>query len=319
MNLKNLNISISGLSSTISDDLKIRLRKNLPRHIGINWTIISDPDVDCILINENFFESHNIQNIIQNRKVPFLKISKNSICDDENLITIPIVDECKLINWINEKLLCHTENVNQKESMLSHENLSQIQVREINYFSDIYDKYDRKIILSDNLGTIAIVDNYAHLAWLEATRDEFEIGHSVHYQAATIEDFIKISRKRQFNLENWLFNLIWKNPHLIALPEADKSYRLKFWIQPNESDKKILLKLNACFILGAKIKHVAEKLNISEVKIQHFIAANFAIHNVDVISTKEIMFDKNQNSKEIIENKGLLKNFFNIFKSKFKF
>ena len=77
MNNQCINIAISGLGLTTSDDLKIRLRKILPNNIGINWTNISDQNINCILINEHFFEHDNIQNIIQNKKIPYLKISKH--------------------------------------------------------------------------------------------------------------------------------------------------------------------------------------------------------------------------------------------------
>lgn len=52
MNNQCINIAISGLGLTTSDDLKIRLRKILPTNIGINWTSVSDQNINCILINE---------------------------------------------------------------------------------------------------------------------------------------------------------------------------------------------------------------------------------------------------------------------------
>ena len=70
MNNQYINIAISGLGLTTSDDLKIRLRKILPTSIGINWTTIADQNISCILINEQFFENSNIQNIIQNKNIP---------------------------------------------------------------------------------------------------------------------------------------------------------------------------------------------------------------------------------------------------------
>lgn len=73
MNNQYINIAISGLGLTTSDDLKIRLRKILPTSIGINWTTIADQNISCILINEQFFENSNIQNIIQNKNIPISK------------------------------------------------------------------------------------------------------------------------------------------------------------------------------------------------------------------------------------------------------
>jgi hypothetical protein len=322
MNNQCINIAISGLGLTTSDDLKIRLRKILPINIGINWTSVSDQNINCILINEQFFENENIQNIIHNKNIPYLKISKHSEhteSAENNLLCIPIYDEGTLKNWVNNKLLLKTE---QSEPILDpflEQTKTQLEIKEIDFFADLYQQDSRKIILSDHLGTIAIIDHHAHLAWLEATRDEYQTDRSIQYADALTADFIKVSRKRQFNLENWMFNLIWKNPNLITVPAADKYYRLKFWIQPNSLDKKLLLQLTACFIYGAEIQHVADKLNIPVATVQHFVAANLAIHNAEVISAKESKFDKTQSDEQQSENKGILKSFFNKLKNKFKF
>ncbi|KAF1025632.1 MAG: hypothetical protein GAK29_01787 [Acinetobacter bereziniae] len=322
MNNQCINIAISGLGLTTSDDLKIRLRKILPNNIGINWTSVSDQNIHCILINEQFFENDNIQNIIQNKKIPYLKISKHSEhteSAEDNLLCIPIYDESTLKNWVNIKLLQQTDQSSQTGEVPADEPENDLEIKEIDFFSDLYIQDSRKIILSDHLGTIAIIDHHAHLAWLEATRDEYQTDRSIHYTAALTADFIKVSRKRQFNLENWLFNLIWKNPELVTLPAADKYYRLKFWVQPNQLDKKLLLQLTACFIYGAEIQHVSDKLNIPVATVQHFIAANLAIRNAEIISAKDSQFDKTQSDEQQTENKGILKSFFNKLKSKFKF
>lgn len=321
MNNQYINIAISGLGLTTSDDLKIRLRKILPTSIGINWTTIADQNISCILINEQFFENSNIQNIIQNKNIPYLKISKHSEqteSAENNLLCIPIYDECTLKNWVNVRLLNRTTNT---EETITNNKISpdQNQIKDSDFFAALYKQESRKIILSDQLGTVAIIDHYAHLVWLEATRDEYQTDRSISYKAATTSDFIKVSRKRQLNLENWLFNLIWKNPDLVSLTPINHHYRLKFWVQPNEMDKKLLLQLTAAFIRGADIQHVSDKLNIPVTLVQHFISANLAIQNAEIISAKESLFDKSHPHDEPSENKGILKSFFGKLKSRFKF
>jgi hypothetical protein len=54
MNGHCINIAISGISLKVSDELKIELRKTIPNEFGINWINISDPNLDLLLINENF-------------------------------------------------------------------------------------------------------------------------------------------------------------------------------------------------------------------------------------------------------------------------
>jgi hypothetical protein len=76
MNGHCINIAISGISLKVSDELKIELRKTIPNEFGINWINISDPNLDLLLINENFFDTEGIQRIIQQKQLPCLKISK---------------------------------------------------------------------------------------------------------------------------------------------------------------------------------------------------------------------------------------------------
>ncbi|WP_089605784.1 hypothetical protein [Acinetobacter piscicola] len=327
MNNQCINIAISGLGLTTSDELKIRLRKLLPNNIGINWTNISDQNINCILINEHFFEHDNIQNIIQSKKIPYLKISKHSDQDgstDENLLCFPINDELTLKDWVNIKLLNHSSNQPEQKPALILDHIDTdlkvaVDAKEIDFFTNIYQQDIRKILINDQFGTLAIIDHHAHLAWLEPTREAYRTDLSIQYTAANTTDFIKVSRKQHHNLENWLFNLIWQNPNIITIPSQDKSYRLKFWPQPNMADKKILLQLSGCFILGAEIQHVANKLNISVQTVQHFIAANFAINNVEIIPTKDCQFNKPSETENQTENQGFLKSFFGKLKSRFKF
>lgn len=324
MNNQCINIAISGLGLTTSDELKIRLRRILPNNIGINWTNISDQNINCILINEHFFEHDNIQNIIQNKKIPYLKISKHSEqaeCIDENLLCLPINDELTLKDWVNFKLLNQTTPVEQKPETL-YDTVPPEQtlaIKEIAFFRDIYQQEIRKILINDQFGTLAIIDHHAHLAWLEPTRETYKTDLSIEYVAATTTDFIKVSRKQHHNLENWLFNLIWQNPNIITVPSPNEAYRLNFWPQPNMADKKILLQLSACFILGAEIQHVASKLNIPIHTVQHFIAANLAIHNAELISIKDCQFNQPSLAENQTENPGFLKSFFGKLKTRFKF
>ena len=324
MNNQCINIAISGLGLTTSDELKIRLRKLLPNTIGINWTNIADQNINCILINEHFFEHDNIQNIIKNKKIPYLKISKHSDPTentDENLLCLPINDELTLKDWVNIKLLNRTSIAEQKPELINEHIAPKpaFALKEIDFFTDIYQQEIRKILINDQFGTLAIIDHHAHLAWLEPTREAYKTDPSIQYTAANTTDFIKVSRKQHYNLENWLFNLIWQNPNIITAPTINHAYRLKFWPQPNMADKKILLQLSASFISGAEIQHVADKLNIPIQTVQHFIAANLAICNAELISAKDCQFNKTSDTENQTENQGFLKSFFGKLKTRFKF
>jgi hypothetical protein len=92
MNGHCINIAISGISLKVSDELKIELRKTIPNEFGINWINISDPNLDLLLINENFFDTEGIQRIIQQKQLPCLKISKGQgSCqiEEDNTLYLP--------------------------------------------------------------------------------------------------------------------------------------------------------------------------------------------------------------------------------------
>ncbi len=68
-----INIATSGLSLKVSDELKTLIRNLISNQHDINWVNISNIHIDLLLINENFFDSDNIQNILQKKKMSLFK------------------------------------------------------------------------------------------------------------------------------------------------------------------------------------------------------------------------------------------------------
>ncbi|OTG80059.1 hypothetical protein [Acinetobacter sp. ANC 4648] len=315
MNNPCINIAISGIGSTTTEDLKIRLRHLLPHEIGINWTSIADQNLDCLFINEIFYDNENVQNIIKTKKIPYLKISKKNIhTEDLHLDTLyfPILDDQILQDWL--KINLQFEDLDL--ATVDDSELNQYLLKNIEYFQTIHQQNNRKLHFYDQFGTIAIIDHNMHFAWLEPTRADFKTDLSISFEDASTADFIKVSRKRQYNLEDWLFNLIWNSPQLCPYPNEHGYFRIQFWPQPLTSDQKTILQLSACFTQGAEILAVAKKLDLPITTVQHFIMANLAIQNVEKISARDSKF-----GQDILENQeqSVLKSFFGKLKSKFGF
>ena len=314
MNHTCINIAISGIGSTATEDLKIRLRQLLPDEIGINWTSIADQNLDCLLVNEIFYDNDNVQNII-NKNIPYLKVAKKNIQQQdtpENTLYLPILNNQVLQDWIKINFAFEEITSSTAQDALSDPDL----LKDIQYFQKIYQQDHRQLHFYDQFGTIAIIDHNMHFAWLEPTRTEFKTDLSIRFEDASTADFIKVSRKRQYNLEDWLFNLMWNSPQLCIYPNENNYFRIKFWPQPLASGEKIILQLSACFVQGAEILAVSNKLDIPLTTVQHFIAANFAIQNVEQISTKDSKF-----GQQILEKQeqSALKSFFGKLKSRFGF
>ena len=78
MNKQNLNIAIAGLSLNHSEELKIQLRNLIPQNYMLQWVTATDPNIDCLCIDESFYQTENIQRIINKNCFPWLKTSTPS-------------------------------------------------------------------------------------------------------------------------------------------------------------------------------------------------------------------------------------------------
>ena len=318
MSSSSINIAISGLGLSTTEDLKIRLRNLLPNDVGVNWINIADQNINGLLINEAFIDNQHIQNIIQHKKIPYLKISKQSTSSkslEGHVLHIPIADELPLKKWVDVQLLPQS---NIQSADQRRPEVSTIQ-KDYSFFTEITQNDSRKLHFKDQFGTLAIIDHYRHFAWLEPSRQQIQTDHSIEYSQASTTDFIKVSRKKQINLEDWFFNLIWNSNQLLALPEPHLHYKIHFWPQPFNAERKIILQLSACFSHGAEIADVATKLGIPLETVQYFIATNLAINNAEKITAKTSQFGHLLKSQAENSDHGALISFFGKLKRRFGF
>lgn len=316
MNNNCINIAISGLGLLTIDDIKNRLAKKISHPFQINWTTITDLHLDGLIINEEFVENTHIQKLIHEKNIPYLKVSKLEQSHEPLVLHIPIQDETQLDQLI-QSCLSH-KSVNSTAPIIPNQHPAQATLG-VDFFNDIYKEYSRKLILKDHYGNLAVIDHHAHCAWPDANRSSFQIDETIRYVDATTADLVKISRKQQQNLENWLFELIWNSPQCIHMPDESALFKLHYWPQPVTSDQKMILKLSAAFIKGAQISRVAEKLNIPMQTVKKFIAANQAIRNIEKISNKEAQFAAQANLASDEKETHKVQGFFQKLKRRFGF
>ena len=317
MNGHCINIAISGISLKVSDELKIELRKTIPHEFGINWINISDPNLDLLLINENFFDTEGIQRIIQQKQLPCLKISKGQgSCqiDEDNTLYLPFQQTDALKNWIQLRLLSYISNQQPKNDFLPNHN----PVTE-KFLKDMLNPENARLHLFDDHGTLAIIDTRSQIAWLEPTRIHTQTNHSFKYEFATTFDCTKVSRKVEYNLQDWLWNLFWHSLEFQRLaPEESEYYKLDYWPQPTQSNyRKITLKLSACFIQGAQLSQVATQLKLPIQTVQQFIAACIASNNGGIISASESHYLQTETVEQTAEQHGFLNKFFGKIRRRF--
>lgn len=310
-----INIAISGLGLATIDDIKKRLRNRLPKEIDIKWTNITDIYLDLLLINNDFFENDHIQKIINKNKIPYLKIAKNSDQvqqNDPHLLCTPITDDCILNNFIENNL------ISQPNSSHKNNNVSTSPIS-YHFFSQIYQEYNRRLLISDQNGALALIDHHAHYAWPDKAKHSLHTDATIRYADAITSDLLKISRKNQTNLENWMFELIWNSTDFITPPEPSAYFKLLYWPQPTLTDRKIILQMSASFSLGAQIEKISQHFNIPLLTVQKFIIANQSINNIKTIPPRDALFGNGSKSKKDDAEPHIIKNFFHKLKRRFGF
>lgn len=321
MDKNNIYISISGLGLATTEDLKKRIVSSLPNIYNVHWSSLVEPKLNLLIINEYFSENQNIQKIINDRKIPYIKVLKKTNqqhdMDGSNLYH-PLKDNQALEAWLKLNIL---DPVSKLIVVEDHRSASTTAVsfKEPDYFSHLVSSAPGKFILSDDSGIFAIVDSRKHIAWVHPTQYTTQTNHSIQIEEASVTDIARFPRKCALNLEDYLFQLIWNSPRFIKLPNPSNHYRLKFWPTPVVDDQKVLLQLSACFCLGAEISMAADKLNIPLTTVQQFINANLAIQNAELISARECNFAKPKVETTSSIEQSQVKSFFSKLKRRFGF
>lgn len=321
MNGHCINIAISGISLKVSDELKIELRKTIPNEFGINWINIADPNIDLLLINENFFDTEGIQRIIEEKKLPCLKVSKaQGACniEENNTLYLPFQQTDALKNWIHLRLLSYLSH-QQSQQPKAKEEVSAHHIVNEKFLNDMLNPDNARLHLFDDHGTLAIIDTRSQIAWLEPTRTQTQTNHSFNYSFATTSDFTKVSRKVEYDLQDWLWNLFWHSLEFQALaPSENEYFKIEYWPQPFKSaDRKTTLLLAACFIQGAQLSQVATQLKLPIQTVQQFIAACIASNNGGIISASDSHYLKTETDEQSAEQNGFLNKFFGKIRRRF--
>jgi len=311
-----INIATSGLSSKVSDELKILIRNFISNQYGINWVNISSSHIDLLLINENFFDSDNIQNVLQKKKFPYLKISKtpskNGYQVYEHTLYLPLEKVEPLLEWLQKNLLSF---LNQNNVAIVPDLSTELLIIDEQFIRNLHSPENTKLHLFDDKGTLAIIDNRAQIAWIEPSRQKAHTNMSFNFAFAKTSDFTKVSRKKSYYLQDWLWNLIWCSKDFENLASVDGYFKIDYWPQPYQKEyRKVSLQLSACFIQGAKITDVAKQLNVSIDDVLRFVTACVMANNGRFISANKCSYAPSSH----LENSNIDNHFFKNFIGKIR-
>lgn len=335
-----VNIAIFGLSLGLLDELKNKIRLMLPSNIDINWTNIAEPNLDCIMINDVFFSSSNIQNLIQNKQLNYLRLVKDenrggTIEDD--ILYIPLNNASALNQWIERCILnknnattsAHISASTNRTGSIAQPSLqTQVSATQNTFSSsniqnkvsskilnEIFDAKNGNIQLFNASGKIGIAQASTERVWLLnpiKTTDS-----SLNYTYATSQDVKDCQNAPITDLRLWMFNLAWNSHQSLGFEVSpQKYYKLLFWPQANAGhDRKDIIRISSCFAKGASIEQVANHLKISHSLIERYISSCLAsrlITEIPVEQAKLVKFavPEQQATPQQAEQASAVKSFF---------
>lgn len=296
-----INIAIFGMSLSLLDELKGKIRLMLPTDIQINWTNIAEPNLDCIMINDVFFTSANIQNLIQSKNLNYLRLVKDpsqggQIVND--ILHLPVEDTTPLNQWINQYVLGNeiipkqVAQVAPIASTIIESNNSPasngIVVSE-KIINDIFNDKNGNIQLFDNSGNLAIINAKSEQVWLNSSRSELRTDASFNYTYVTAQNLSVVKDVSGIDLRLWVFHLAWNSSDVLNLPVSNqKFYKLIYWPQAESGiDRRNIIRLAAAFAKGASIEQVADFTKINTRTIENFVSACLVAHLIKEVSVEQ--------------------------------
>ncbi|MFI8146910.1 hypothetical protein, partial [Acinetobacter sp. ABJ_C5_2] len=275
--------------------------------------------IDLLIINENFFDADNIQNILQKKKFPYLKITKtpsengNSI--DEHILHFPLEKTESLRSWLQKNVLSSLKYAAIGSGpALSNE----ISIIDEQFIRNLHSPENTKLHLFDDKGTLAIIDNRTQTAWVEPSRQKAHTNMSFNFAFAKTSDFTKVSRKKGYCLQDWLWNLIWCSTDFENLASADGYFKIDHWPQPYQKEyRKISLQLSACFIQGAKVTEVAKQLNQPIDVVLRFITACLMANNGKYVPENKCSYAPQSHLESSNTESHFFKNFIGKIRRRF--
>ena len=310
-----LNVAIFGLNLETLDQMKNQLLLSVPTDVNVQWVNISSNEIDLLLVNDMFFDSPNIQRLVQQQK-SYLRLVKDvnqagSIIGDK--LFYPFTRMNQLVEWLQQRYFSYASRPSHSFESRAVVNTPQYSVAEYSYtkvenqvvFNEIFTPRNGYIQLYDHTGFLALIDTRTERVWFVDDQVLYGLRNSINQTYAKnsfVQDMIK--DKTPYDLRAWLWQAISHSGDL-DLPEvdADHVFKLNIWPQFEKSlDRKDNLKIAACFALGAKVQDVEQHLGISLERVKKFVSIAQTLKLGELIEADAAKFSieqKQENSGQV--------------------
>lgn len=287
-------IAVFGLSLNILDNIKHEVGLIYDENVELSWVNIADSELNILLVNDVFFESTTIQNIVTSSQVSYLRlVNKNeksgSITGD--ILYLPFVITEEVRRWFKTRVQVVTKPVQKPESKtLELPRVSSGDYRKV--VTELLNERNGNIQVFDSNGNIALISARTEQVWPYADRLLQGTDQTINFTYATMQMAQGVSHIQGIDLRTWLWNTLWFSPALLQdLTKKSSShlyYKLQYWPQPHLAhDRKDILKIAACFEKGGSVEQIVQKFAIDQAKVDQFVAVSLMCQALKIIPEQE--------------------------------
>lgn len=309
-----IKIAIFGLSLNVLDNIKQKLSAMYEESFEVVWVNIGEPQLDILLVNEMFFGSPTIQNIVNSRNVPYLRMvaqSDKSGSIEGDTMYLPFVVTDQIRSWFKARYLkMPVEQVSKK----SDRQVFNHAIRDLKKVIDeLFNERNGNIQVFDHTGNIGVINTRTEQVWLESDYKVKGIEESLNYTYATMHMTQSVSAVQGIDLRTWLWNALWYSSHMNKDISSHTFYKLAYWPQPeSKMDRATILKIAACFEKGANIQQIEQKTGIAKNQLIKFVSVALYTNALKQINEEEAKYV----ASEPKDTQGIFKGFFGKLRKK---
>lgn len=267
-----LNVAVFGFSLNVLEQLKSQILQSIPAGVTVEWVNISEQKIDLLMVNDLFFHSANIQKVVENQVSEYLRLIKDIDRSGEiqaDTLCYPLYHQDHFSDWIQERFFEYESYTGR----LASQKATALQSDIDHVITEMFVPRNGFIQIYDQNGFLALVDCMTERVWVETRLQPQLACSSLNYTYATGQFVNEVIRNKQAqDLRTWL----WRNYIQLGSVQpnisAKQCFKLDIWPQFHAApERRNLMKMAACFAHGAKLKDVAQTLNVDLHTVESFV------------------------------------------------
>ena len=264
-----LNIAIFGLNSSALDKTKQHILSAVPQDIHVQWVSLAERKIDILLVNDLFFDAVIIQKIIDAKNVQYLRLIHNEKRAgeiDHDLMYYPLTNQQPFISWLQVHFF--------KDLTIALPAVQPIIAdRSTDIFSQILTPRHGYIHLYNQAGLVGLVDCRTERIWQAKHMNRLPISTQLTYKYASNQSVLELTKDiTAVDLRTWLWHSFAEQDLAIQRVNKKSCFKLEIWPQfTTDKNRRDLMKIAACFSKVARIKDVAQTLQLPIVVVEQFV------------------------------------------------